>query len=1276
MGVAVSLGFLGPFELRVDGGEAVPLGGRRQRALLLVLALHANEAVSTDRLVDELWGENPPKAAVHTIQVFVSRLRRALGAAGNRLITSPPGYLLQVGAQETDADLCAQCYANARAALSASEPTRAAALLNEAQALWRGPPLADFTYEPFAQATIARLEELRISCREELIDAELAGGCHAEIISELEALVREHPLRERPRGQLMLALYRCGRQAEALDAYQQARRMLVEELAIEPSAALRELEQAILRQDESLLAPSPPAEIERPLAAEAPTESSERLEAPPAPEPTPAAPVAEPSSAALVRKIVTVVVGRIAGSGPMGQVDPETARRVIAHARERAQQIVTTHGGTFVPALGGEVVGVFGLPLTKEDDAIRALRAAKEVRQQIAALNDAEQGELAVAVGVDTGEVIAEGPEDMFGEPLGGAITLARSAQDAEVLISAATYRAASPAIRGEPALGGSAWRLLDLIADARLRLRRVGNPMVNRHDEMATARAAFARAAGAGEARLLTVLGEPGIGKSRLSQELAELLADQATVLTGGCLSYGEGIAFWPLREALADFAGDDSREAVRRLLDGAEDAELIADIVSATLGLTPPEGFDEQVPWAFRRLLEVLARERPLMLVIDDVHWADPRLLDLVDYLIDWLTAPTLLVCLARPELLDVRPSWGGGHSRVSSVVVDPLKDEDAEQLLAHQQVQRTLTASESAQIIEVAEGNPLFAEQLLAMSAEDPRWTQGRQIPPTIQTLLAARLDRLGPGERAVIERAAVIGREFWQSAVVELLPTKARPSAGQHLRALVHRGLLQPGRSTMSGEETLRFHHILIRDVAYRGTPKTRRGELHERFADWLGRYGEGFEEFVGYHFEQAFQYKSELGRPDAQALELASRGGESLAAAGRRALARGDTNGGVKLLRRAAALFEAGEKARPDVMLDLGSALSESGDFSDAERVLESALGQAQATRAEAVSARALIELSYWHSRVDPGSRVAEMLTVARRAIELFERVDDQSGISRAWLHIAWAHWIQSHCAEMEQALERALLHAERAGNKREQPRILSDLARAAVIGPRPVPDGIKRCSAILERAGDDVAPAAFTGAMLAVLLAMDGRCEQARERWQTSKRRLAEVGLSFLVAVVQMYLAFIELLAGTPARAEPEVTEAFAAFERAGDQGRLSSAAALLGRLLYEQDRYDDAWRLIQISEETASEDDVVSQVVWRGTRAKLLARAGHGSAAEELASSGVAQAGASDFLMLHGDALRDRAEVLALVGKREQAAHDRERALGLYERKGIRLRA
>jgi DNA-binding SARP family transcriptional activator/class 3 adenylate cyclase/tetratricopeptide (TPR) repeat protein len=1255
VGVVLEFGILGPFETRVGGGDALALGGLRQRALLAILVLHANEVVSTDRLIDLLWGEHPPATAAHTVQVFVSRLRSALGAAGDRLLTRPPGYTLEVAVDELDAERFERSYADARAALAADDASRAAALLHESETLWRGPPLAEFTYEPFAQATIARLEELRLSAREELIDADLMLGRHAKVVSELEALVREQPLRERPRGQLMLALYRCGRQADALDAFRQARRMLVDELAVEPSNALRELEQAILRQEASLQAPSQP---------------SPAVHVPPD---DPQVAASDQGSDTIVRKTATVLAARLTAAAP---ADPEVERELIALARQEAERIVRHHGGAFVSGLGGELVGIFGVPLIQEDDALRALRAADELRARIAALSADGPGELVIGVGVDSGEVVVEAPDEVFGEPLNGAIGLARGAPNQEVVLSRATRRLASDAIWTEPAGDEAGWRLLGLVADAPAIPRRLRSPMVGRDDALAAARSAFERAARAGDTQLLTVIGEAGIGKSRLAQELTDELDGRVTILTGRCLSYGEGVAFWPLREALTQAAGGESRDAIRGLLGDAPDADLVADVIAAALGLASAESVAEQIPWAFRRVLEVLASRRPLLFVIDDAHWAEAPLLDLVDYLVDWLSAPSLLLCLSRPELLDVRPRWGGGHHRVSSIVLVPLSDQEMLRLLGHRLGERQLSVAESARILQTAEGNPLFVEQLLAMSAEEPLLGGEREIPGSIQSLLAARLDRLGPGERAVIERAAVIGREFSPEAAIELLPPDAQPSAGQHLRSLVRRELIHPAQSNLAGEQELRFHHILIRDVAYRSTPKALRSELHERFGDWLARRGEGYDEFVGYHLEQAFRYRSELGRVDAVALVLGARAAEALAAAGRQALSRGDSNAGVKLLRSSADLFDAGGNKQPELLLDLGGALSDSGDFGDAERVLQTALAQARETQADALGARALIELSFRRALVDPSVPVAAMLAVAEQAVEVFDRVGDEGGIARAWHHTAVVHWIRSQGAEMERALERALTHAERAGDRREQSRILGYLARATVTGPRHVDDGIQRCSAILERAKDDVVLTAVTETMLAVLEAMRGGFDEARAHWARSKRRLENVGLSITVAVLQMYSAFIELMAETPENAVPEVSEAYAFLERIGEGHRRATTAAVLARLLFAQGRYGECEAYCRITQETASEDDLGTQVIWRGTHGRLMARAGKSRLAEDLVDGGVALAEKTDFLMLHGDALSDRAEVLTVLDRPEQAARDLEHAIALYERKGIRVSA
>ena len=1249
----MQLGLLGPFEVRLDGGPPLALGGARQRSLLAILALRPNEVVSTDQLVDQLWGERPPATAVHTVQVFVSRLRGVLGSAGESLITRPPGYVLEVAVDDIDAERCERLYAGARAALAAGRAAEGAARLREANALWRGAPLADFTYEPFAQATIARLEELRLSCREELIEAELALGHHAEVVADLEALVREQPFRERPRGQLMLALYRSGRQAEALEAFQDARRSLVEELAVEPSEALRGLEEAILRQDESLQLPAEPV-------AAAPETRDQETEPPPPPTPE------------MLRKTATVLAARIEAAPG---ADPERARALVRAARERAEAVILSHGGTFLPGLGGELVGVFGVPSTREDDVLRALRAAEELRVAVAALSAEDEGDPVVTIGLDTGEVVAESSAEVFGQPLARGMTLAREARSAEVLLSDDTRRLASKAVRTEPPEAGRGWRLLEVVGEA-------GTPspqataMVGRHSELAAARAAFDRAASGQELHLLTVVGDAGIGKTRLCDELIRQLDDTATVLRGRCLSYGDGVAFWPLREALTGAAGGESREAIRALLHGDEDADLVAAVAAGAIGAGVGDGTPEQIPWAFRRLLAALARDAPLVLVVEDAHWAEPALLELIDYLVDWLTAPVLVICLARPELLESHPGWGGGRRRVSSLVLGPLGEDEALRLLDAHLAGRELNRTQRQRILETAEGNPLFVEQLLALSAEDPWWSQDSEIPATLQTLLAARLDRLGPGERAVIERAAVIGRGFWPAAITELLPPEARPPAAQHLRTLVHRGLIHPDRSTLPGEEELRFHHILIRDVAYHSTAKTLRAQLHEQFADWLAARPGVSEEFVGYHLEQAVAYRRELGPVDSQLVALAARGGEQLTTAGRRALARGDSNASSRLLQSSASLFELSGALRPDVLLDLGVALGESGDLEAAEHALEAAREQAQKTNLEALGARAAIELSARHALVDPSLRVREMLAVADQARAVFERLGDEGGLARAWEHVAQAHWARCHCAEMELVLERALKHAERAGASFMESRILSSLATATVFGPRSVSDGMRRCEAILERAHEDLFLTAVTETMLAVLEAMDGEFETARDRFARCKQRLEEVGLGVTASLLTMYRAIIELMAGTPEKAEREMAEAYSVVEQTGDRSRQATMAGLLARLHCALGRYDEAERCSVLCEEAASDDDVGSQILWRGVRSRVLVRTGDASAAEKLARSAVTLAEETDLLMVHGAALEDRADVTAALGRPAEAMADLDRAIALYQRKGMRASA
>ena len=458
---------------------------------------------------------------------------------------------------------------------------------------------------------------------------------------------------------------------------------------------------------------------------------------------------------------------------------------------------------------------------------------------------------------------------------------------------------------------------------------RRLEAPLIGRRAELAQCTAAFERTVATNEPALLTVSGPPGIGKSRLAGELIRELAGRATTLVGRCLSYGQGITFWPLREMVREAAGEETRDAVGRLMQHEPDGPVVAENIAAALGLVEVDRPAEAMVWAFRRLFEVLAGARPLVLVFEDVHWAEPTLLDLLEYVNRHAKGvPLLIVCLGRPELLEARPAWAA-----AAVELAPLSSEETDALIDNLPMGPSLTPVARGRVVTTAEGNPLFAEQLVALLAA----RGGDVLPtatPTIQAILAARLDGLGPGERAVAERAAVVGREFTLEALVELLPPPVALVAGRHLDALVRKMLVQSDRAVLPGKRGFRFQHALIHDAAYARLPKALRAELHERVADWLedragARLAE-FEELVGYHLERACRYRLELGANDDAVRQLADRAAERLAAAGRRAYQRLDFGAAVGLLERAVDLMAEDDPRSVELLNIVGTSLATAG----------------------------------------------------------------------------------------------------------------------------------------------------------------------------------------------------------------------------------------------------------------------------------------------------------------------------------------------------------
>jgi class 3 adenylate cyclase len=1057
----------------------------------------------------------------------------------------------------------------------------------------------------------------------------------------------------------MIALYRSGRQAEALRVYHETREVLVEELGLEPGRALQRLERAVLVQDQSL-------ELQ--------------------PEDGAPEPAREAVSSRETRKTVSVVAADVLSLG--GPHDPEALRRPMARAVETVTGVLERHGASTEASTAGGVIGIFGLPTVHEDDALRAVRAAMEAREALGSLIPEleRDSDITVALrsGVNTGEVVAGNTTAhalVAGDAVNVAARLQQAAEPGEILLDEQTERLARDAVRVERVDPASlkvtgreaAWRLLEVTAGAPGYLRKLETPLIGRFQELEQLQQALGRATEERAVQLFTVLGPAGIGKSRLARELVARAGDQATVLSGHALSYGEGITFWPLREIVTQVVPEDDAEAaLRRLLAGEEEADTILDRIIGAVGLGGTASANEETLWAARKLFEALARQRPLLVVLDDMQWAEPTFLDLVEHVAEWSSdAPIFLLCLGRPELLDARPRWAGGRANVSSVVLEPLSELESEQLMTEVLGGAELAEEIRARIATAAEGNPLFIEQMLAMVAEQGVDGGGGDIPipPTIHALLAARLERLSASERLVLQRASVMGREFRRNALVDLSPKEEREPTDRALETLVRRELLRPVR-----DEVFRFQHLLLVEVAYDSLPKLARADLHEHFGDWLERTTEERapedEEIVGYHLERAHAYRAELGPVDAAGRALARRAATRLGSAGRRAYERGDLQAAVGLLARAAALLEPGAAGRVELLADLGEALRETGDFERAEAVLDEVIETASAAGDRVLEARALVTRLRLRLLTDP-EVTEQVVREAEPLVEIFEQVGDERLLAKVWELLAWAPWFRCRAAATDEALRRAIEYARRAGDARTEAQSLNLSVGAAFFGPMPVPDAIRVCEEILAQPGQQRRILASALRALAGLKAMAGAFDEARELVASHKAILQELGLRVTAASAAETYGIVEILAGDPVAAERELAWGYGLLEEIGETQNFPDLAAKLADALYAQGRDDRALELSEVSERATAPDDLSAGVQWRAVRAKLLARRGDLEQAETLARDAVALADETDFLVLRGDAFMDLGEVLRIAGRETDSVPFVEQALELYEQKG-----
>jgi class 3 adenylate cyclase/tetratricopeptide (TPR) repeat protein len=961
-----------------------------------------------------------------------------------------------------------------------------------------------------------------------------------------------------------------------------------------------------------------------------------------------------------VRKTVTVLFADVIGSTALGEShDPESVRRIMSRYFDEMKAVLERHGGTVEKFIGDAVMAVFGVPTLHEDDAGRALLAASEMRGRLHVLNEELERDYGVSlearIGVNTGEIvtgIAEpGQRLATGDAVNVAARLQQAAEPGQIVLGEQTFELARDAIEVEPvdplSLKGkarpvAAYSLLRVVEGAPAFERRFDTPLVGRRDELARLRDAFERVVSDRACRLVTVVGPPGIGKSRLAREIAENLREKATVLTGRCLPYGEGITYWPLREIFTAA--------------GAED-ELDSALAA---------GAPEEIFWEVRKMLERRARGQPVVLVIEDIHWAEATLLDLIEHLVDWTRdAQLLLLCLTRPELLDARAAWSAGRPNAETLTLETLADAEADELIHSLIGGSQLDPQARTRIREVSEGNPLFVEQLLAMVAEGG---EADRVPSTIHALLAARLDALPEDERDVLERASVVGLEFEWEALGELADGRRRPAGGQ-LAALVRKELIRPHEVI---EDTFRFRHILIRDAAYQRIPKELRSELHEGYAGWLDGRGEQFDEIVGYHLEQAFRSVADLGPVGERARALAERAAERLTASGRRANIRGDYRAAVNLFERAASLLPVDDRRRLMLLPSLGPALGELHEMDRAATVLSEAVERGRAMGERIVTADAMVALSDIRFHRGIISR-DELVRELDNAIAVFEELGDDAGLARALgLSGRLRLWRGESAAAIEE-FERAAGYARRVGDWAQHRDSLQDLLAATLDGPTPVVEALAKAEEIGSRAEGNRTVEGSVLLTRAQLEAMRGRTDVARDMVARAYGLGEEYGLEVLVRRALYREGFMELAAGDPAAAERVLRPTCERLERVGELAYLSSAAPQLAEALFAQGRNEEALRVTERwhPDRLTDPEDSDAQIGWRAVRAKILARAGSIEEAVRLAREATEMAAGIDFLNLRAKALADLAEVLRLAGEPEESAAAVQEATRLYEQKG-----
>jgi class 3 adenylate cyclase len=1005
-----------------------------------------------------------------------------------------------------------------------------------------------------------------------------------------------------------------------------------------------------------------------------------------------------------VRKTVTVVFCDVTGSTAMGErLDPESLRRVMSRYFAEMRAALERHGGTVEKFIGDAVMAVFGVPAIHEDDALRAVRAASEMREALEGLNkelERDHGvSLAARIGVNTGEVVAGDHADTLitGDAVNVAARLEQAAEPGAVLIGEETLRLVRDAVVAEPVppleVKGkreplAAFRLVEVAAGVAGVARRLDSPMVGRERELARLSQTFEATIADRSCQLFTILGTPGVGKSRLVEEFLGSLGE-ATVLRGRCLPYGEGITFFPVGEVVKEAAGledfDTPGEIERKICAVLGTDGPACSTLAQLFGAAERDSSVEETFWAVRSFLEAVAQTTPLALVFDDIHWGEPTFLDLIEHITGWAReAPILVLCVARPELLDERAGWGRDIN-ATTISLEPLSDDECGDLIGNLLGRAALPEETRDRILAAAEGTPLFVEEMLSMLIDDgslardgDRWVATRplvdmRVPPTIQALLAARLDQLTGDERAAIQRAAVCGQQFHVGAVAALLDgEEVQPI----LMSLVRRDVLRPDRSSLAGQDAFRFRHQLIRDAAYEAAPKTLRAELHERFADWLEGVGEArveeFEEILAYHLERAYRLLEELGPLDDAGRELGLRAAGHYAASARRATGRSDDRAAATMFRRAADLLPEGHPDRPRALYDAGHASLRGLEPPVAVEALDEAVRAASAAGQRSLEWMARIDRGLVSLMTDPlGYSTDDLRAEVAEARAELETGGDDEALAIVWIALANVEWMPCRFDAAREAALHAVEHARRSGDRSLLMDAMTIQVGTELLGSTTPAEGRPLLDAVTDEFGREGMVGHVAQVQEACFAAMSGDFDRARREIHGSEALAERFGSEFWISASYEFGGHVEEMAGDLAAAEQAYRREYELHRRSGDEGHGSTSAAYLALALARLGRSDEAEEFATIARTMGAEDDLATQASARSAEALVRSARDEHEDACQLAQEAADMYAEAQSPWFQGDTLMVLAEVSRAARVREEALEAANAALAEYERKG-----